>query len=258
MKAITFSLFSYFQQHLFATLTTILTVLSFTGLNLYLFHKIGTEIDDVQGLLTVILITSVVMASIVGVHLKRLVASSATALLPNFRAYQVLAAGLILTPFVCLPVIVIQPYGFPLHTTLALFLFATSITIPLFFCCGENPILFAGVIWPVRLAYELLGFETERNLLKVFSNIPFLNNSSLVAFVLICFSCVSMYRYLIFYLKLSPENYKKHEPTETDPWAKEHDQVDVFTGKVISRYLGKVTEANTGERSSLFHSIRVQ
>lgn len=258
MKAITCSLFSYFQQHLFATLTTILTVLSFTGINLYLLLELGTETDDVQGLFVPLLITSVVMASIVAVHLKRLVTSSATALLPNFREYQVLAAGLILTVFVGMPVILMHLYGKSLLITLALFLFAASVSLRLFYRLGENPILFTGVVWPVRLAYELLGFETEVTLLNSFSNAPFFNNPSMVALALIFFSCIMIYRFLICYLMLSPEKYRHHDSTETDPWAKEHDQVDAFTGDVISRYLRRVNEAGMENRSSYLHSMRVQ
>lgn len=258
MKAITYSLLSYFQQHLFANLITILTTIVFVFLNFYLLIKIGKGIDNAHNLWIALLIVSVVMTSIIAVHLKRLIKSSSTILLPDFRKYQVITASLILAVIVVIPAVIVIFHGFPIYISLALLLFATSIATWLFYYFGDNPIVFVGVVWPVRFVYELLGFETRQSFFGSLSDIFFFNNPLLVSIALISLSSWMLYLFARYYLNLSSEKYKYKDFDETDPWARDHDRIDNLTEKLILRYLKKIVNMSKMKTRSLMGLIKMQ
>jgi len=246
MKAVKYIVLSYFQQNFFGTLGMVIALIFFIFGNISIL-KYGQM--DLSGELIAwksFYLGLILLLAILSVHLKRMVKSNASALLPDYKKRQFTAACFWLILFAAWPVLITSYFGFPLLLNTALFSFTTAVCLIIFFRYGENivPLLF--IVWILRMVYELAGISVEAPLFSTLMNYWPANHSAHFSIILIFTSCILFYFFIRRYFRLSILEFENENGDSTDPWAKDYDRAGPFLSRLIDKKLQKLTSQKSG------------
>jgi hypothetical protein len=197
------------------------------------------------------------MTLIMGQHLKRLIKSNSSALLPHYRRDQLLAAGLILPFFVIWPAILLGFFSFPVLRILALFLFTSSIILWSTFRYGDNLLVLLVLVWLIRLNYELVDMPLQLNLTAYFLDFWPLNSPNMMAIIFILIS-VYIYMHLVKnFNRISILDFENANGDESDPWAKDYDRAGGYTKRMAKKMLNSLTNISHNIRQRPIHFARM-
>lgn len=256
MKAIQHILFSYFRQPVFSTIFMVIGVIFFVVGTVNTLTRPGLETSENWYHWDFFLLALVLLGYVMGMHLSRLLQSSACVLLPNYRQKQLLAAGILLALFILFPTLISGLKGFSVAISLSLLLATASYCLWTFFYFGEN--IFSGVIllWFLRLFYECSGLKTKLIIFGPFSdyfpNAPAL----LLPVLLIVISTIALVAFVRYFLTVSMHRFAAEESDQNDPWARDFDRIGRVVRKLVKKKLNRATIGLSQQPTSVFRLVR--
>jgi len=250
MKAVKYILLSYFQQNFFGTLGMVIALVFFIFGNIAVFKYGRMELSGELISWKSFYLGLILLLAILSIHLKRMVKSNASALLPDYKKRQSMAACFWLLLFAVWPVIITSYFGFPLLLNTAVFLFTTAVCLNIFFKYGDHIIPLLFIIWILRLVYELAGITVEAPLFSALRNYWPAENQVHFSVILLLISFLLLYFFVRSYFKLSILDFENENGDNTDPWARDFDK----TGPILARLLDKKLQKTTALRKGSYLS----
>ena len=250
MKSIRYILLSYFQQHFFGSLLTVIGILIWLVANYQLLANHAPK--SFLGFFFALLCMTLIM----GQHLKRLIKSNSSALLPHYRRDQLIAVAIILPFFVIWPAIILGFFSYPVLRMLALYLFTSAIILWFTFRYGENLLVLLVLVWLIRFNYELVDLPLQLNLSAFFLDFWPFNYPNLMASL---FILISIYIYVHFiknFNRVSILEFENADGDESDPWAKDYDRATRFTKRMAQKMLKPVINIPPNITQRLMHLAR--
>jgi len=242
MKSIKYIFLSYFQQYFFGTFGMIMAMILFIVGTAYSFSNSPSVYTCIKIFYFAIISLSLIMA----VHLRRMVKSNASALLPNYRRNQLITSSFLLVIFIFWPVILVFFSNIPVYSVFALYLFTAAVISWSLFKFGDNILLFLILIWSIRFSYEILGFPAEIQLVsEAFISVE------LASLILIIVSFILMLLFYKEYKSLSVLDFEDVDRDETDPWIKDYDKCGNLINKIMQRRILNVTRKSLSKSKKL-------
>ena len=194
------------------------------------------------------------VTSVTSIHLKRMVQSNAADLLPNYRRYQLIAAGFVLACFLIWPVILTYYFGGPVLITLAIYLFSICIFLWDFFYWVDNRLFsFLGILITLLLLIDIYRFVGSS---PKFSLITYLGNmiGSALSIYAIVFSLFGLFLFAFLYLKLS-NTYLTNESDSSWLSSNAFDRTGAFTMKIVGKAISRASQIKDTQKSSGYRLI---
>jgi len=253
MKSIKFILMSYFQQQFFGILGMFLAFGLFIVANFSTFSIQEVNLNgDFRGW-KIFFIALVVLIMVMAMHLRRMLKSNATALLPHYRSKQLLAAGSLIFLFIFWPALLTWYLGFPILLTLGMFLFATGIILWICFKYSDNLIPLLLIIWCLRIFYELTGIPVKYPVFNLSSDSWIILNQQHLMLFLIVFSLFLIYRFVIYYLRIPKVDFEDETNDVTETWTREFDKAGRYSQKIITKMINKMLKKSVKVEMSVFN-----
>jgi len=267
MKAIGYILRSYFQQS--PIIHFVMAIIAFTIANIWTlwlpFFTMNADVGVkwnrprmIHDPWVIFLVALVYLVISMGSHLTRLIKSNASALVPYYRQKQLIAAGILLAVFIVWPTVVTGYDGFPVLSSLAMFLFATSLVLWSSFNFPQNIFTLTIIVWLLRLAYELLGLPTDFKILGSVSDFALFSSNYIFPISLIIISCISFTYFVNHFLNFSILKFSEEDSDNSAPESTiNHDRVDPIAAKFVTRSLSRVLAHKREQMSTMIHTVRL-
>ncbi|MFC1554456.1 hypothetical protein ACFL7D_07475 [candidate division KSB1 bacterium] len=247
MKPIRYILQTYFQQEFNGMLIFVLSIIVFIATNITDFSgsETGMEREVKTGVLFLVALCGIVIN--MADHLKRLIRSNASILIPNYRKYQLYTAGLILLIFLGWPlyIIAVRDYGFFNH--FALYIASTAYLLWIFFTFGAHIANFLAIIWGVRFFYEILGFPVEINVFGFIVDYQLFGHPYMFYCLIILISLAAMAYFVYRYIRNTSFAFTNGENDTTDPYLRDFDRVDRFTARAARKSIKQLIKVKDKE-----------
>jgi hypothetical protein len=256
IKAIGYILLSYFQQDFWGILATVIAIIILVVASLMAVVDPGVGMEKIESSWHLFLVALLAILYISAAHMWGLIKSNATALLPHYRRYLLMAFGLVLVVFLVWPVVITGIRGFPVLTSLAMFLFLSCLILSGGFFFGENIIVLGAIIWLGKLVHELLGLKSKFMILGNISNFSLLGSKSVFPILVILFSGIVLYLIALYFLK-SPTDFSDKEAYIRNPYDKGYDRTDALNVIIFKRNTDRLLKNNRDKKRSLFHISRL-
>jgi hypothetical protein len=234
MKTIKYIFLSYFQQYFFGTLSTLA---GFFFLIVGLAYIINPNQSTEEAML-IFFLAIIVMSFTLSVHAKRLIRSNATALLPEYKKLQIITAGLVMSSFIIIPIIMAVIREIDILPWLAIFLFSSAIIFGVLIRYSDNIFIVLILFWTIRMSYEALGLPIEYNIIQFDpAYMLYLAITMIFGSILIYYSNIRRYN------EYSVLDFDNGNGDDTDPWSKDYDK----SGKFTTKYLNNLVKHERGE-----------
>lgn len=254
MKSIKYIFISFFQQHFFGTLNVLLAILFFIVAVVRLVTKDLSDPQEIYIIWILFYLALLALVFILSLHLKRMVLSNSTAMLPDYRKKLLYTSISFAAVFFTTPLIFTISEPFPLPVTFSLFIFSTGLILYLNYKFGENIINILAFIWLLRLVYELFGLPVENRILSMLISINNLPSQLYFSLLLTMIGSLLIYLFVKTYLATTVTEAEDSAAISSDPWAKDYDKDNSFTQKRLKKILTK--EKAYKWKSSLWGQIR--
>jgi hypothetical protein len=254
-KAIGYILLSYFQQDFWGILATVIAIFILVAASFTAVVDPGVGMEKIESIWHWLLGAYLAVLYISAAHMERLIASDANALLPHYRRYLLIALGLVMVVFLVWPVVITGIRGFPVLTSLAMFLFIPCLMIGGAFI-GANIIVLGVMVWLGKLLHEMLGLKSKIMIFGDFSNFSLLGSKSVFPILVILFSGIVLYLFARNFLKASVY-FSQKKTYIRSPFDKGYDKMDALTDVIFKRNMERLLKNNRDKKRSLFHISRL-
>ncbi len=237
MRAIQYIIQSYFQRGFLQVL--ILVVAIFTLLITSLV-TLGADLGYLNYRLNYFLLAMFAASGLVSDHLRAVTADDACSLIPYYRKKQLITAGILLAPFVFVPVLTAFIKGLPVLSLLAILLSIMSaviVAIDRSFENGFRSLVMLIVLW---LVYELLGFELSAKFIGSFSEMTGFGSNSFFALLVIGISLVLSIWFSVRYLQGEIKETRDTDSLGFDCFTMNYDRQDSITTKLVCRKMHRL------------------
>ena len=248
MKALRYILLSYLQQHFFGVMMIVVALIYFVPASLAaLFGKYGTIRFGFEPW-ALHFLSFIFVVYTTAMHLRSLIKTNTGALLPHYRRNQLIAAGLLLTVFISVPILINGFKGFPVLAPLAMFLFAGALMMWGIFSFGENVAVLAVIIWLGKLVHELLGYKLKIMIFPGLPHILFPGSGFWIPVLVIFVSGVLFFLFGLYILKMPYKDVWGSPRDRSDPYTKDYDKVSNLTFRIVMRKVSGMLEKMTERR----------
>jgi hypothetical protein len=191
-------------------------------------------------------------------HLRSLIKTNTGALLPHYRRNQLIAAGLLLTVFISVPILINGLKGFPVLAPLAMFLFTGGVMLWGIFSFGENVAALAVIIWLGKLVHELLGYKLRIMILPDLPDALSSGSEQWLTILIIVFSCALISLFGLYVFKMPYKDLWDSPRDRSDPYTKDYDKVSRLTFRIVMRKVsGMLRKMTERRKKSPFYLARV-
>lgn len=248
MKPIQYIIQSYFQRGFHGVMTLIMSMIFLIAASLTML--LSTKENGV--IYWFFLCSIILVSSVVVLYLREVTATDASALIPNYRKKQLIAAGIILTPFLLCPVVIACIKGVPVLSCLAMLLCIVSFFI--FVVVNNIPdTLQMLVLIPLWLVYELLGLEPSLGFIGSFSEITGFGSDNLFALFVTGVSLALIGYFSVRFLRGNTKKPGDSDKAGIDPFTASYDKIDTISARLVFRKIDRLFN-NLQKRKSSFSS----
>lgn len=166
-------------------------------------------------------------------NFRQLIISHVGALLPHYRRKLLAALGVLLLVFVLLPSIMVSFKGYPLFKFFALYVTIFTGILWIGFTFGEYPIFMFMMLWWGKLAYDLLGFHTEKQIFKPLSHLEVAGVALTVPLLFIVGSFLLLYLFARYFLWVPADKLPASNRRLSGTYANQYDAEDRLTRAIV-------------------------